>query len=129
MVQNVFEDSASSCPDNIIEEHLRKIAEVKTIPEIMTEKGPKTTQLMSNLTNVIQVKKGRFEDMENRYMETKETISKLIAENDKLHQSYSEGFHSLLFTHTFLFFSSKTILLWTYSIRTLVLIRDECNEV
>ncbi|PWA82304.1 XH/XS domain-containing protein [Artemisia annua] len=66
--------------------------DVRTVPEIiMEEKGPKATKLMSNLTNVIEVKKRRLEEMERKYMETKNTTSKLIAENDKLQQSYYKG--------------------------------------
>ncbi|GJY73641.1 hypothetical protein Tco_0478072 [Tanacetum coccineum] len=61
-------------------------------------KGPKATKLMSNLTNVMEVKKRRLEEMEGKYMETKNTISKLIAKNDKLQQSYYEEVKEMQFS-------------------------------
>ncbi|KVI04905.1 putative domain XH [Cynara cardunculus var. scolymus] len=76
--------------DNIVGEHLRKIADLRTVSDIMAEEDYRAVKLMSNLTNVIEVKKRHFEEMETKYMETENTLSKLIAEKDKVHQSYNE---------------------------------------
>lgn len=46
---------------------------------------------MSNLTNLLQLKKRCFEDMDDKYLETRETIRKLVSENDKLLQNYDKG--------------------------------------
>nr|GEV52439.1 uncharacterized protein [Tanacetum cinerariifolium] len=73
---------------------------VRTVPEIiMGEKGSKATKLMSNLATVIEVKNRRFEEMERKYMETKNTISKLIAENDNLQQSFYEEAKEMQFNN------------------------------
>lgn len=53
---------------------------------------------MSNSTNVMEVKKRPMEAMESNYMETRETIAKLIAENEKLHQSYFEDVKEMDFS-------------------------------
>ncbi|KAJ9553330.1 hypothetical protein OSB04_017375 [Centaurea solstitialis] len=76
--------------DNIVGEHLRKIADLRTVSDIMAEEDYKAVKLVSNLTSVIEVKKRHFEEMESKYMETENTLSKLIAEKDKVFQSYNE---------------------------------------
>lgn len=123
-VQRFSEKSGAGSYNNLNGE-LNSQNDVRTVPEIMmADKGPKATKLMSNLTNVIEVKKRRLEEMERKYMETKNTISKLIAENDKLQQSYYEGscvyllFIVILLVSSILFgisylFSSTTVLIWS----------------
>lgn len=76
--------------NNIIGEHLRKIGDLRTISDIMAEEVRKVDQLKSNLTNVIEVKKRSFEEMESKFEETENSLSKLIAEKDRLHQHYNE---------------------------------------
>ncbi|KAI3777975.1 hypothetical protein L2E82_06895 [Cichorium intybus] len=76
--------------NNIIGEHLRNIADLKTISDVMEEEKHKDIKLVSNLINVIEVKKRQAEDMESKYMETENTLRKLIAEKDMMHQSYNE---------------------------------------
>ncbi|KAF5799976.1 putative XS domain-containing protein [Helianthus annuus] len=75
---------------NIIGEHLRKIADLRTLSDIMAEEDRKANTLASNLANVIEVKKRHFEEMESKFVETENSLSKLIAEKDLLHQSYNE---------------------------------------
>ncbi|GKD80580.1 involved in de novo 2-like protein [Tanacetum coccineum] len=90
IVQRFSEKSDAGSSNNINRE-IYSQNHVRTVPEIiMAEKGPKATKLMANLANVIEVKKRRFEEMERKYMETKNTISKLNAENDNLQQSFYE---------------------------------------
>lgn len=75
---------------NIIGEHLRKIGDLRTISDLMAEEDRKADKLKSNLTNVIEGKKRQEEEMENRFAETESSLSKLIAENDKLNQHYND---------------------------------------
>ncbi|XP_071706181.1 protein INVOLVED IN DE NOVO 2-like [Rutidosis leptorrhynchoides] len=75
---------------NIIGEHLRKIGDLRTVSDIMAEEDRKANTLVSNLTSVIESKKRNFEEMESKFVETENSLSKLIAEKDKLHQSYNE---------------------------------------
>ncbi|GFS37040.1 XH/XS domain-containing protein [Actinidia rufa] len=76
--------------DNIIGEHLRKTGDLRTIYDIMAEEDRKTNKLVSNLTNLIEVKKKHLEEMESKFSETSNSLNKLMEEKDKLHQSYNE---------------------------------------
>nr|GEU90434.1 uncharacterized protein [Tanacetum cinerariifolium] len=75
---------------NIIGEHLRKIGDLRTISDLMAEEDRKADKLKSNLTYVIEGKKRQEEEMENRFAETESSLSKLMAENDKLNQHYND---------------------------------------
>ncbi|KAK9283948.1 hypothetical protein L1049_012205 [Liquidambar formosana] len=74
----------------IVGEHLRKIGDLKTISDIMAEEARKQSKLVSNLTNVIEVKNRHLKEMESMFNETSISLSKLIEEKDKLHHSYNE---------------------------------------
>ncbi|KAI3809055.1 hypothetical protein L1987_25022 [Smallanthus sonchifolius] len=76
--------------NNLIGEHLRKIGDLRTVSDIMAEEDRKANSLVSSLTNVIEVKKRHLEEMESKFFETENSLSKLIAEKDVLHQSYNE---------------------------------------
>ncbi|KAI3817762.1 hypothetical protein L1987_11560 [Smallanthus sonchifolius] len=76
--------------NNIIGEHLRKIADLKTLSDIQKEEDQKANKLESYLTNVNEVKKREYEETNSKYVETENALRKLMAENDKIHQSYNE---------------------------------------
>ncbi|GJR37290.1 involved in de novo 2-like protein [Tanacetum coccineum] len=76
--------------NTIIGEHLRKIADIKTVSDIKEEEDQKTIKLLSNLENVRENKKRRMEEIKIKYMESEITLSKLIAEKDKNDQAYNE---------------------------------------
>lgn len=76
--------------NNIIGEHLRKIGDLRTVSDIMAEEERKANTLVSNLTSVIEGKKRHQEEIETKFVETENSLSKLIAEKDLLHQSYNE---------------------------------------
>ncbi|KAA8515254.1 hypothetical protein F0562_018516 [Nyssa sinensis] len=76
--------------NGIIGEHLRRMADLRTISDLMAEEDRKTSKLVSNLTNIIEFKKKHLEEMENKFTETSISLGKLIEEKDKLHQSYNE---------------------------------------
>ncbi|KAJ1396787.1 Zinc finger-XS domain [Sesbania bispinosa] len=75
---------------NIIGENLRKMGDVKTIPELMEEEARRQDKLVSNLTNIIQVKNKHLQEMEERWKETNLKIDIAITEKDKLIQAYNE---------------------------------------
>lgn len=74
----------------IIGDHLRKIADLKTISEMTAEEARKTDKLVYNLTNVLENKKKSLQEMESRFKETSNSISQLAEEKDRLHQAYNE---------------------------------------
>lgn len=75
---------------NIIGEHLRKIGDLRTVSDIMAEEERKANTLVSTLTREVEVKKRTFEEMETLYVETENSLSKVIEEKDLLHQSYND---------------------------------------
>lgn len=75
---------------SIIGEHLRKIGDLKTISDIMAEEARKQSKLVSNLTNVIEVKNKHLEEMKRIVSEASVSLNNLIEEKDKLHQAYNE---------------------------------------
>ncbi|KAL5733215.1 hypothetical protein ACOSP7_032555 [Xanthoceras sorbifolium] len=76
--------------NNIIGETLRKLGDLKTISEMMEEEARKQHQLVSNLTNLIEVKSKHLEEMEKRCDETSISINKVMEEKDKLFHEYNE---------------------------------------
>ncbi|KAL3334304.1 hypothetical protein AABB24_030837, partial [Solanum stoloniferum] len=75
---------------NIIGENLRKVGDLRTISDIMEEEARKTNKLVSNLTNVIEVKKLHLKEMADKFKETSQSLKQLVEEKDKLHQAYNE---------------------------------------
>ncbi|XP_050385118.1 protein INVOLVED IN DE NOVO 2 [Argentina anserina] len=76
--------------NNIVGEHLRKIGDLKSIPEIMEEEARKQSSLVSNLTSIIEDKNKDLEEMELKCNETTSAIKSVINEKDKLVQAYNE---------------------------------------
>ncbi|XP_075513437.1 protein INVOLVED IN DE NOVO 2-like isoform X1 [Primulina tabacum] len=76
--------------NNIVGETLRKIGDLRTVSNIMEEAARKTNKLVGNLTNVIEAKNMHLIEMESKFNETESSLSQLIMEKDKLHQSYNE---------------------------------------
>ncbi|CAK9188251.1 unnamed protein product [Ilex paraguariensis] len=76
--------------NGIIGEHLRKTGDMKSISEIEAEEKHKTTKLVSNLTNVIDIKNQRLKEVECKYNETFISLNNLMTEKDKMHQAYNE---------------------------------------
>ncbi|GLT75422.1 hypothetical protein SLA2020_471510 [Shorea laevis] len=74
----------------IIGEQLRKIGDLKSISEIMEEEARKQEKLVSNLTNIIEVKKQHIKEMEERCTETSSTLNSVMQEKEKLVQAYNE---------------------------------------
>ncbi|XP_074279495.1 protein INVOLVED IN DE NOVO 2-like [Silene latifolia] len=75
---------------DIIGENLQKIADLKTISEMMAEEKRKAEKLVSNLTNLLETKKKNLLEIESRFTETSISFNKLAEEKDKLHQAYNE---------------------------------------
>lgn len=58
---------------------------------MMEEEARKQNLLVSNLTNMIEVKDKHLEEMKERFTETSNSVEKLMEEKDRLLQSYNEG--------------------------------------
>ncbi|KAK0593004.1 hypothetical protein LWI29_028932 [Acer saccharum] len=76
--------------NNIVGENLRKLGDLKTISEMMEEETRKQHQLVSNLTNLIEVKNKHLEEMGKRCAETSISVENLMEEKEKLFQEYNE---------------------------------------
>ncbi|KAK3020254.1 hypothetical protein RJ639_045578, partial [Escallonia herrerae] len=75
---------------DIIGEHLRKAGDLKTIPAIEAEDKLKATKLVSNLTNVIEVKNMRLREIEVKYNETNMCLTNMMSEKDEMIREYNE---------------------------------------
>ncbi|GMP89370.1 hypothetical protein CsSME_00040986 [Camellia sinensis var. sinensis] len=76
--------------DSIVGEHLRKSGDLKTISDIEAEDKRKTTTLLTNLTNVIEVKNTRLKEIECKYNETSMSLTVLMTQKDEMHKAYNE---------------------------------------
>nr|QDC18035.1 involved in de novo 2-like A [Hypericum perforatum] len=76
--------------DNIVGEHLRKIGDLKTVASLMAEEAAKQEKLISNLTNMIEIKQKHMVEMESKCSETATAMSKLMGEKERLLQAYNE---------------------------------------
>ncbi|XP_065870558.1 protein INVOLVED IN DE NOVO 2-like [Euphorbia lathyris] len=76
--------------DNIIGEHLRKIGDLKSISEIMEEEARKQHKLVSNLTNIIEIKNKHVLEMQEKCSESSVALNKLMEEKDRLLHAYNE---------------------------------------
>lgn len=74
----------------IIGEHLRKKADLKTIADVQAEEKQKTSMLVSNLANTIEVKNKHIKDIESKYNEAIQCISNLMSQKDEMHRLYNE---------------------------------------
>lgn len=76
---------------NIVGDHLQKNADVKTISEITGDEERKQNKLVSNLTNLVEVKTMHLKEMELKYSETLIAFNNLMEEKNKLQQAHNEG--------------------------------------
>ncbi|XP_038711963.1 protein INVOLVED IN DE NOVO 2-like isoform X1 [Tripterygium wilfordii] len=75
---------------SIVGEQLQKSRDLKSISETMEEEERKQNRLVSNLTNIIEVKMKHIVEMQSRFDETAVNLGRLMAEKDLLHKSYNE---------------------------------------
>ncbi|PWA61112.1 domain XH [Artemisia annua] len=80
---------------NVYGRHLRNSADVMTLSDIMADENSKRYKLKENLTKISEARKRKYEEMERNYMETKNTLSKLIAEKDQIYQSHNEDMRKM----------------------------------
>lgn len=72
-------------------DHLRKTGDVKTVNELTVEESRKNDILVANLASQIDVKNRHLHELECKYNETALSLSKLMEEKDKLHETYNGG--------------------------------------
>ncbi|KAL5537877.1 hypothetical protein UlMin_045656 [Ulmus minor] len=75
---------------NIVGEHLRKIRDLKTIPELIEEEARKQDRLVSNLTSIIELKNKHVKEMELKCTESAQSLRNIAQEKEELLQSYNE---------------------------------------
>ncbi|KAK1441459.1 hypothetical protein QVD17_07368 [Tagetes erecta] len=76
--------------NTIIGEHLHKIGDLRSISDIVAEEYRKADKLESKLKNINEVKKMLLEEMENKFVETENSLAKTISEKDQLLQHYND---------------------------------------
>ncbi|CAI0443208.1 unnamed protein product [Linum tenue] len=75
---------------NIVGENLRKIADLKTISDIMDEEARKQNSLVSNLTNLIEIKNKQVEEMAEKCKEASASLQNVMEKKETLLQAYNE---------------------------------------
>ncbi|PKI72372.1 hypothetical protein CRG98_007242 [Punica granatum] len=75
---------------NIVGEHLRKVGDLKTIPEMMEEEARKQDKLVSNLNNIIEEKHKHLQEIEEMCNEKMKDLNDAVSQKDKLLQEYNE---------------------------------------
>ncbi|KAL6952754.1 hypothetical protein U1Q18_050276 [Sarracenia purpurea var. burkii] len=76
--------------ESIIGEHLRRSGDLKTISGLEAEYEWKTTRLVANLSNAIEVKNMRLKEIECKYNETSISVSNLMAQKEVMHRTFNE---------------------------------------
>lgn len=76
---------------DIIGGFLQKKGDLKTVADIEEEEKQKTSMLVTNLANAIEVKNKCLKEMEKKYNETSVSLTSLISEKDKMAKHYNEG--------------------------------------
>ncbi|KAJ9698427.1 hypothetical protein PVL29_007490 [Vitis rotundifolia] len=76
--------------NSIIGDHLSKNWDLKTVEQIQADDKRKTTTLVSNLTNAIEVKTMRLKEIESKYAETSISLSNVMSQKDAMHQAFNE---------------------------------------
>ncbi|XAR60598.1 hypothetical protein NMG60_11034037 [Bertholletia excelsa] len=76
--------------ESIVGDYLRKAGDLKTITDIEAEEKRKNTKLVTNLTNLIEVKNMRLKEIECKYNETTISLSNLMNQKDEMHRTYNE---------------------------------------
>ncbi|CAN1148627.1 Protein INVOLVED IN DE NOVO 2 [Linum perenne] len=75
---------------NIVGENLRKTGDLKTISEIMDEENRKQIRLVSNLTNVMEMRNKQVEEMAVRCKETSASLQNMMEEKELLVSAYND---------------------------------------
>ncbi|GAV78267.1 XS domain-containing protein/XH domain-containing protein/zf-XS domain-containing protein [Cephalotus follicularis] len=74
----------------LIGDHLRKNADLKTLSDIEQEDERKASTLVSTLTNTLEVKRIRLQEMKSKYRETSQSLSGLMKQKDEMIISFNE---------------------------------------
>lgn len=72
-------------------DYLREKAELKTVADVMKESTEETNTTVVNLAKELDITNENLNEMELKYNETSMSVSKMMEENDRLHQVYNGG--------------------------------------
>ncbi|CAN0837456.1 Protein INVOLVED IN DE NOVO 2 [Linum grandiflorum] len=75
---------------NIVGEHLRRTADLKTISEVMEVENKASNEFVSSLKNSLMLKKQQLEEMDQRCKETSTFLKNLMDEKETHLQAYKE---------------------------------------
>ncbi|XP_057955214.1 protein INVOLVED IN DE NOVO 2-like [Malania oleifera] len=74
----------------LIGDHLRKNGDLKSVSEIQAEDERKENKLVSNLTNVIEVKNLQFQEVQKELYKTDKSLMSVMKQKDEMHQTFNE---------------------------------------
>lgn len=84
----------------IVSDHLRKHGDLKTLSGIEAEDQRKTSKLVTNLTDTLGTKSLCLKEMAGKYLETSDSLNKVMEQKDEKIKLYNEGM-LLLLLHLF----------------------------
>ncbi|KAF5727380.1 XH/XS domain-containing family protein [Tripterygium wilfordii] len=73
-----------------IGDHLRKNGDLKTVSGKEEEDQLKAEKLLSNLSNNLEKKNMHLKEMENKYLEISESLTKLMGQKEEMLKTYNE---------------------------------------
>lgn len=82
--------------NGLIGEYLRKNADLKTVLDIETEDKRKNTKLVSNLTDVLEVKNRKCEEIKGKISRTEIFLGNVMRQKEEMIQEYNEGINRLI---------------------------------
>ncbi|XP_050370243.1 factor of DNA methylation 4-like [Argentina anserina] len=76
--------------DRIVSDFLRKNGDLKTVSSQQAEEQRKTTKLVSNLKNTLEMSYSHLVEMQDKYHETANSLNKVVQERDAILKAYNE---------------------------------------
>ncbi|XP_062015610.1 factor of DNA methylation 4-like [Rosa rugosa] len=75
---------------SIVSDYLRKNGDLKTVSGQQAEEQRKTTKLVSNLKNTLEIKNSDLEEMQNKYHKTANSLNKVVLERDAILKAFND---------------------------------------
>jgi hypothetical protein len=76
---------------SIVSDYLRKNGDLKTVSGQQAEEQRKTTKLVSNLKNTLEIKNSHLEEMQDKYHTTANSLNKVVLEKDAILKAFNDG--------------------------------------
>lgn len=75
---------------SIVSDYLRKNGDLKTVSGQQAEEQRKTTKLVSNLKNTLEIKNSHLEEMQDKYHTTANSLNKVVLEKDAILKAFND---------------------------------------